>query len=161
MALKWSDVDWLNSKLSVQRGIVKQNVDDAKTVGSEQAMTIDAGVVQVLKLWKQTSQFSESEDWMFASPTQLGRQPWSYDQVLRAFVNAGTPSGIGKPGTPSMRHTYSSWLDAVGTPIAVQQKLMRHADIRTTMNVYGDIVTDEMAVASGKVTRLALNGLPE
>jgi hypothetical protein len=40
----------------------------------------------------------------------------------------------------------------------VQQKLMHHADIRTTMNIYGDIVTDEMAVANGKVTRLALNG---
>ena len=25
--------------------------------------------------------------------------------------------------------------------LAVQQKLMRHADIRTTMNIYGDIVT--------------------
>jgi integrase len=161
MALKWSDVDWLNSKLSVQRGIVKQHVDDVKTEGSEQAMRIDAGMVQVLKLWKQTSQFSESEDWMFASPMQLGRQPWSYDQVLRAFVNAGTCSGIGKLGTHSMRHTYRSWLDAVGTPIAVQQKLMRHADIRTTMNVYGDIVTHEMTVASGKVAGLALNGLPE
>jgi integrase len=67
-------------------------------------------------------------------------------------------AGIGGLGTHSLRHTYRSWLDAVGTPIAVQQKLMRHADIRTTMNIYGDVVTDEMAVASGKVTRLALNG---
>jgi integrase len=158
MALKWSDVDWLNSKLSVQRGIVKQHVDDVKTIGSEQAMTIDAGMAEVLTLWKQTSQFSESEDWMFASPTMLGRQPWSYDQVLRGFVNAGTCAGIGILGTHSMRHTYRSWLDAVGTPIAVQQKLMRHADIRTTMNVYGDIVTDEMSVASGKVAGLALKG---
>jgi hypothetical protein len=33
---------------------------------------------------------------------------------------------------------------------------MRHADIRTTMNVYGDIVTDEMEQASGKVAGLAL-----
>jgi integrase len=65
---------------------------------------------------------------------------------------------IGKLGTHTMRHSYRSWLDAVGAPIAVQQKLMRHADVRTTMNVYGDVVTDEMAVASGKVTRLALNG---
>jgi len=55
-----------------------------------------------------------------------------------------------------MRHTYRSWLDAVGTPIAVQQKLMRHADIRTTLNVYGDVVTDEMERASGKVANLAL-----
>jgi integrase len=55
-----------------------------------------------------------------------------------------------------MRHTYRSWLDAEGASLAVQQKLMRHADIRTTMNVYGDIVTDEMTVASGKVAGLAL-----
>src|SRR6202041_2032324 len=143
LALKWSDVDWLNSKFSVQRGIVKQHVDDVKTIGSERDMTIDAGMAEVLKLWKQTSQFSASEDWMFASPAKIGRQPWSYDQVLRAFVNAGTDAGIGKLGTHSMQHSYRSWLDAVGTPIAVQQKLMRHADIRTTMNVYGDIVTDE------------------
>jgi integrase len=58
-----------------------------------------------------------------------------------------------------MRHTYRSWLDAVGTPIAVQQKLMRHADIRTTMNVYGDVVTDEMTQAASKVARLAVNGM--
>jgi integrase len=69
-----------------------------------------------------------------------------------------------------LRHTYRSWLDAVGTSIAVQQKLMRHADIRTTMNaqrkaladaepeadVYGDIVTDEMEQAHSKVVRMAL-----
>ena len=30
LALKWSDVDWLNSKFSVQRGIVKQHWDDVK-----------------------------------------------------------------------------------------------------------------------------------
>jgi integrase len=56
-----------------------------------------------------------------------------------------------------MRHTYRSWLDAVGTPIAVQQKLMRHADIRTTINVYGDVVTDELSKAHSKVVSLALN----
>jgi hypothetical protein len=40
----------------------------------------------------------------------------------------------------------------------VEQKLMRHADIRTTMNVYGTVVTDEMTTASGKVARLVVNG---
>ena len=34
---------------------------------------------------------------------------------------------------------------------------MRHADIRTTMNVYGDVVTNEMAQAHSKVVGLALN----
>ena len=161
LALKWGDVDWLNSRLRVERGIVCQVVDDVKTSESRRDLHIDSEMLDTLKLWKQTTQFSDSEDWMFASPVQLGRLPWSYDQVWRMYQKARAKAGIGGLGTHSLRHTYRSWLDAVGTPIAVQQKLMRHADIRTTMNIYGDIVTDEMAQASGKVTRLALNGLPE
>ena len=32
-----------------------------------------------------------------------------------------------------------------------------HSDIRTTMNIYGDVVTDEMGPAHSKVVGLALN----
>ncbi len=158
LALKWGDVDWLNGRLRVERGIVCQVVDEVKTAESRRALHIDNELLNTLKLWKQTTQFCGPEDWMFASPVQLGRLPWSYDQVWRMYQKAGAEAGIGRLGTHSLRHTYRSWLDAVGTPVAVQQKLMRHADIRTTMNIYGDIVTDEMAVATEKVTRLALNG---
>jgi len=35
---------------------------------------------------------------------------------------------------------------------------MRHADIRTTMNVYGDAMTADMAQAHAKIVGLALNG---
>jgi hypothetical protein len=41
-------------------------------------------------------------------------------------------------------------LDSVGTPIGVQQKLMRHADIKTTMNIYGDAFTSDMQTAHEK-----------
>jgi integrase len=34
LALKWADVDWLASKISVERAIVRQRVDDVKTAGS-------------------------------------------------------------------------------------------------------------------------------
>jgi integrase len=158
LALRWSDVDWLEGKLKVERGIVCQQVDDVKTSESRRSLHIDADMLDRLKLWKQSTQFSGPDDWMFASPTQLGRLPWSYDQVWRIYQRAGSKAGIGGLGTHSLRHTYRSWLDAVGTPIAVQQKLMRHADIRTTMNVYGDVVTDEMAHAASRVAGLALNG---
>lgn len=157
LALKWSDVDWLSGKLSIERGIVRQRVDDVKTIYSGRDMSIDAEMIGVLKAWRQSTQFASEDDWVFASPVKLGRQPWSYDQVWRSFLNAAESGGIGKLGTHTMRHTYRSWLDAVGTPIAVQQKLMRHGDIRTTMNTYGDVVTDEMSQAHSKVVRLALS----
>ena len=158
LALRWSDVDWLNGKLCVERGIVRQHVDDVKTTESRKQMSAASSLLEVLKLWNQTSQFSAQEDWIFASPLQLGRLPWSYPRVWSAFQKAASDAGIGKLGTHAMRHSYRAWLDAVGTPVAVQQKLMRHTDIRTTMNTYGDIVTDEMTVASGRVAGLALNG---
>lgn len=39
--------------------------------------------------------------------------------------------------------------------MAVQQKLMHHTDIRTTMNVYGDVITNEENDALAKIARLA------
>jgi len=156
LALKWSDVDWLNGKLRIERAIVRQRVDDVKTVYSQKQMSIDPELIAILKAWKQTTQFPADGDWVFASPIQLGRLPWSYPYILRVFHKAADGAGIGKLPTHTLRHSYRSWLDAVRTPIAVQQKLMRHTDIRTTMNLYGDVVTDEMAQAHSKVVGLAL-----
>jgi integrase len=102
--LKWADVDWLNGKLSIERGIVKQRVDDLKTIYSGRKMSIDASMLAVLRAWRQAAQFSGDEDWVFASPARLGRQPWSYDQVWRSFLSAATAAGIGRLGTHSMRH---------------------------------------------------------
>ena len=41
-------------------------------------------------------------------------------------------------------------------PEGKQQKLMRHSDIRTTMNIYGDAATEDMRQAHNKIVGLAL-----
>jgi len=156
LALRWSDVDWLNGTLRVERGIVEQNVDGVKTDGSRKSLTIAKELLDRLHEWRQATEFSSDGDWIFASPMKLGRLPYSYTGFWRELQRAATDAGIGRLGTHTFRHTYRSWLDAVGTPIAVQQKLMRHSDIRTTLNIYGDVVTNEMAVASSKIAELAL-----
>jgi integrase len=155
LALRWADVDWLGSRLSIRRGIVEQKVAELKTEGSAKTFVIALELLQHLKLWKQCSRFSAESDWIFASPLKLGRLPYSYTGVWRELVRAADAAGVGHLGTHAFRHSYRSWLDAVGTPVAVQQKMMRHADIRTTFNIYGDVVTDEMTTASTKVAQLA------
>jgi integrase len=158
LALKWADVDWLNETLRVERGIVQQIVDDVKTDDSRRTLTIASDLIDVLKVWKQATQFSAQEDWMFASPVQIGRLPWSYTGVKQQLQRAADAAGIGHLRSHAFRHTYRTWLDSVGTPVGVQQKLMRHSDIRTTMNIYGDAATPDMREASGKIATLALNG---
>ena len=157
LALKWSDVDWINGRLLVERGIVAQNVDDVKTTESRKRLVVAEELLAVLRAWKQRTEFSGPEDWMFASPFQIGRLPWSYDHVWRAYQKAAKAAGLGGVGTHVLRHTFRSWLDSVGTPVGIQQRLMRHSDIRTTMNVYGDAASADMAEAHGKIVSLALS----
>ncbi len=69
------------------------------------------------------------------------------------WVAAGKYNGV---GWHTFRHTYRSWLDDSGAPMGVQQKLMRHAQISTTMNVYGNALMTAKREANSKVVRMAL-----
>lgn len=158
LGLKWSDVDWLNKTVRIERGIVKQIVGDVKTDCSARTMVCADGLLEVLKQWRQTTQFSAPDDWMFASTAKLGRLPLSYTHVWYTLRDAAAAANIGHVSSHVFRHTHRTWLDSVGTPVGVQQRLMRHADIRTTMNLYGDAVTADMRQAHEKVVGLALNG---
>jgi len=53
----------------------------------------------------------------------------------------------------TFRHTFRSWLDAAGTAVSGEQKLMRHADVATTMNIYGKGMTDSKVNAHTKTSR--------
>jgi integrase len=66
---------------------------------------------------------------------------------------AGKYEGV---GWHTFRHTYRSWLDDTGAPVGVQQKLMRHAQVSTTMNVYGNALMSAKREANSKVVRMAL-----
>ena len=117
LALKWSDVDWLNGLLRVERGIVEQNVDDVKTDESRKSLVVADGLLERLKVWKQTTEFPANGDWIFASPLKLGRLPYSYTGFWRELDRAGKASGIGHIGTHTFRHPYRMWIDAVGTTV--------------------------------------------
>jgi integrase len=78
LALRWEDVDWLQSRVSIRRGIVQQHVDECKTEGSAKTFVLAENLIARLKTRKQNTRFSGATDWVFASPMQLGRLPWSY-----------------------------------------------------------------------------------
>ena len=81
----------------------------SKTIYSGRLMAVDAEMLEALKAWKQTSQFSAGEDWIFASPVQLGALPWCYPRLWRVFQKAAAAAQIGKLAIHTMRHTYRSW----------------------------------------------------
>jgi hypothetical protein len=63
-------------------------------------------------------------------------------------------------GWHTFRHSYRSWLDETGAALKVQQELMRHASIQTTMNAYGRAMLQSKREANRKVVEMALRGAP-
>jgi integrase len=92
---------------------------------------------------------------MFPSPV-TGRcyhaSPIQQDYIRQA----GRKLNLGDIGWHTFRHTYRSWLDSVGTSMGVQQKLMRHAQIGTTMNVYGDAMMESKRTANSRAIQMVL-----
>jgi integrase len=162
-ALKWLDFNWEKKTLYIRRGIVDGEIGDVKTDYSDQPMPLDDGFAEVLQRWRKQTEFCAEEDWVFASPFVGGEMPYWPNSVNRRYLRAAgeklgfVGSGPGQRiGWHTLRHTYRAWLDDVGTPIGVMKDLMRHSDIRTTMNVYGGALDDTMREYNGKVVRMAL-----
>jgi site-specific recombinase XerD len=75
------------------------------------------------------------------------------DQIKPAAKAAELGEGI---GWHTFRHTYSCMLRQLGVDLKVQQELLRHADIRTTLNVYTQAVSEQKRSAHSSVVRMVL-----
>ena len=157
-ALKWLDFDWDQLTVLVRRAIVDGVVGDVKTKYSRSGLPLDPMLAEILFNWKRASQFAGESDWVFASAQKAGELPLRATSMLETQIKpAATMAGLGdEVGWHTFRHTYSSMLRQLGVDLKVQQELLRHADIRTTMNLYTQAVSEEKRAAHSKVVRMVL-----
>ena len=154
LALQWPDINFTELTMRVTRAVVDGVVDEVKTEYSEDDLPLDPDLGTVLLNWKRKCPPSE-EGWVFPSPV-TGRC-YHASPIQQDYIRpAGRKLVLGDIGWHTFRHTYRSWLDLVGTSIGVQQKLMRHAQIATTMNVYGNAMMESKREANSKVVQMAL-----
>jgi integrase len=69
---------------------------------------------------------------------------------------AGECIGIAGLGWHAFRHSYRGLLDESGANAGMQKGLMRHANISTTMNVYGRAAIKAKQEANSKVVQMIL-----
>jgi integrase len=133
LGLKWIDIDFEQSTIRVRRSVVGATEDDTKTPESAQTIPAHPELMEALRVWKETQ---DVNGWVFGSPL-TGRPYWRGVMQQDHLTPAGGRAGITGLGWHSFRHTYRTMLRESGQPMEVQQKLMRHTDIRTTMG-YGE-----------------------
>lgn len=158
VGLQWGDIDWHRNVLTISRGVVGRHIGEVKTRKSGKPMPVAGELMEVFVSIRRNAVCAESTDWIFPSTRNSGRKPWNAYAMQRYRITpAGKSAGLGEDiGWHTLRHSYRSWLDRLGAPIGVQRDLMRHTDIRTTMNVYGGTFIESMREAQGSVAKLVL-----
>ena len=155
MGLQWSDFDWGNRTVLIQRGVVNGRTGDTKTEASRKALPVDSSLAEaLLELQRNQTPHARSDDWVFGN--RFGR-PRSQQDILRRYIKpAAVCAGLGKIGWHTFRHSYSTLLRSMGADIKVQQELLRHSTVQSTMNVYTQAVSEQKRIANSAVVSLLL-----
>jgi integrase len=158
LALRWEDVDFKALELSVTRSIWHQIVGNCKTEASVKPVPLDSYMAEDLLRWRRISPYPMPGDWVFASPTKRGKQPYWPDNLMKRYIRpAARKAGIHKRiGWHTFRHTFGTLLKANGEDVKTVQELLRHANSRITLEVYTQAVTSLKRAAQSKVVRMML-----
>lgn len=153
LALQWGDFDFELAIVRVQRAIVEGAVGEVKTIHSKKPLPLDELLSAAFRTWRAETQFAEDDDWVF--PTAAGERPYSASAMqTRVLIPAGRAIGLGfSLGWHTFRHSYRAWLEMKQVPLTVQRDLMRHADIRTTAQTYGNVRMEELRDANSDVVK--------
>jgi integrase len=159
-ALQWGDFDRERLTLTVTRGCVQGRLGDVKTEYSHRPLPLDADLAAEILRWKKQGTYPNKGPEDFVFPNVDSGQPLWQESILRRQIKpAAKRAGLGLIGWHTFRHSYRAWLKRTGAPMEIQQELMRHANIQTTLDTYGKEieVSDLHREAHSRVVKMILN----
>ena len=152
VGLQWNDFDWKNRCVTIQRGIVIGRIGEVKTRHSNKAIPLDPHLASMLLQYRREAGYG---DWVFQS-SRTDKPWWPWTIQRNHLIPAGIKAGLGRIGWHTFRHSYSTMLRALKVDVKVQQELLRHADIRTTLNIYTQAVPEALRNVNSRVVQMVL-----
>jgi integrase len=138
--LRWQDLDLKLGVVSFRQGCVQGRITPLKTEASRTNLPIPEEVLELLRQWRSVSIHSAPEDWVFASPYTKGKRPYWPAQLLKTHIKPiALAAGLPNIGWHSFRHTVSAWGKEAGLELEEVKTLLRHENLATTSEVYGDL----------------------
>jgi integrase len=158
-ALRWSDINFFTMEVAVTRSCVRNHFGDTKTEASRKPVPLHQSVCDVLVEWRKESPYNCDDDFLFPSLRMNGCQPLMPDMILKKIIRpALVRAGIaGKMiGWHSFRHSLATNLRSLGVDVKVAQELLRHANSRTTMDLYTQAISADKRAASQRQIEMLL-----
>ena len=157
LGLQWGDIDLDHGLLYVRRSAWYGKAQTTKTKASETVLPIPTPLIAVLKAYR--AQWKPNPHWwLFA--TRNGRPPSSNKVVEYALWPILDALNIPRCGLHAFRHSHTALLLDTGATPKVAQRQLRHADARTTLEIYGHVVGDAHREAVEKVASILNLSVP-
>lgn len=172
LGLKWSDIDFKNNELHVNRSLQKAAIyeDDKivryevqettpKTKNSLRTIPVPQNIIKKLIAHKKEQnelilllqEEYDNKNYVFCN--KLGRtiEDKRPGRNLKTIL---TSIGIEPIKFHALRHTYATRLFEAGIPPKTVQHLMGHSDIETTMNIYTHVMKEQKLEAIDKINSI-------
>jgi integrase len=157
IALTWTDVNTLTLEVNVLRSCVRNRFGDTKTECSRRPVPLHPLVLAALLEWKEESLYKADADFLFPSIRLNGAKPLSPDSLLKRSIRPALKRAgiVGKQiGWHNFRHSLATNLRAMGVDVKVAQELLRHANSRTTLDIYTRAVSQQKRDANTKLVEM-------
>lgn len=156
LSLRWSDILWNEGRIRISKRWAKGADGDTKTAASDGYVPLHSVLAEHLKDWHIETPYAKAKDFVFPSLTKDGKVPLSSstfvkDHLRPAAIKAGVQLAQGQRfGLHNLRHSLSTWCVTKGKIDAkTVQGLLRHSDVRTTLNLYTHEDGDQTREAQG------------
>jgi len=158
LALRWLDVDWENSCIRVTCAYVYGKFGPPKSKASKKPVPLHPLLAASLETWRRETPYAGEDDFIFPSFRLKGRKPPRANMLVCDHLQpAARKAGIvGQVGFHTLRRTLASALVANGSDPKLVQELLRHSNIKTTLDIYARAMTPAKLEAQGWVLQQLL-----
>lgn len=153
LALKWSDIDFENKKITVDKTAVrikeKQTLQTPKTKNSKRVISIDPTTLSILKNWKKDQikiyfkngkHFEGDDNFIFTNQ----RADWVHIHNFIPYFKRFISDHKLKPITPhGLRHTHASLLFSAGVEPKNISDRLGHSTVQITLDLYTHITEEQ------------------
>ena len=151
------------SKIHVRRTWTCGQIGMPKSKSSHAPVPLHSLLAEFMQAWRTTTPYSQPGDWVFASLKCKGRQPRVANMLVEyhlrpAAVRAGVLLKDDKVrfGFHNLRHSLASFLVRTKTDPKTVQALLRHSDVKTTLQLYAHSISEDRMAAQGQVLEAIL-----
>jgi len=154
LGLKWSDIDWENFQIHIQRTFNNGGWYRPKSSKSDRNTDLGPTMMTELKKWKLACLKCELD---LVFPNDAGGVIDNSSMLRRHFHPALKKAGLPRIRYHDLRHTYASLLIEQGENIKYIQTQLGHASPSITMDVYAHLMTSTNQAAASRLENTVLN----